>query len=27
VVVDPDGRVKATHVGLLLGPQLWLLTR
>lgn len=27
VVVGPDGRVKAAHVGIMLGPQLWLATR
>lgn len=27
VVVGPEGEVQATHVGVLLGPQLWLLTR
>lgn len=27
VVVDEEGRVKTAHVGVMLGPQLWLATR
>lgn len=27
VVVDPDGRVRSAHSGMLFGPQLWWLTR